>query len=58
MNATEMEMVVKELIKVLRNMSDEDCDSTIPEIAELDLDRIKEELGSWFIEDFGIYRAS
>ncbi|RJS85421.1 hypothetical protein CW713_01475 [Methanophagales archaeon] len=52
--------VVKELMKLLQNMSDsgEDYEGKIVERVESEVNEMKEELGSWFIDDFEIYRAS
>ncbi len=60
MDAVRMAEVVKELIKLLRNMSESggDYDGKIVERAELEVNEVKEELGSWFIDDFAIYQAS
>ena len=60
MDAVRMAEVVKELIKLLRNMSESggDYDGIIVERAELEVNEVKEELGSWFIDDFAIYQAS
>ena len=60
MDAVRMAEVVKELIKLLRNMSESggDYDGKIIERAELEVNEVKEELGSWFIDDFAIYQAS
>ena len=60
MDAVRIAEVVKELMKLLQNMSESegDYDSKIVERAELEVNEIKEELGSWFIDDFEIYQAS
>ena len=52
--------VVKELMKLLQNMSDsgEDYEGKIVERVESEVNEMKEELGPWFIDDFEIYRAS
>ena len=60
MDAIRITEVVKELMKLLQNMSDsgEDYDGKIVERVESEVNAMKEELGSWFIDDFEIYRAS
>jgi hypothetical protein len=60
MDAIRITEVVKELMKLLRNMSEsgEDYDGKIVERVESEVNAMKEELGSWFIDDFEIYRAS
>ncbi len=60
MDAIRITEVVKELMKLLQNMSDsgEDYDGKIEERVESEVNAMKEELGSWFIDDFEIYRAS
>ncbi|MCK4398403.1 MAG: hypothetical protein KAV25_05365 [Methanophagales archaeon] len=60
MDAIRITEVIKELMKLLRNMSDsgEDYDGKIVERVESEVNAMKEELGSWFIDDFEIYRAS
>ena len=60
MDAVRIAEVVKELMKLLQNMSESegDYDSKIVERAELEVNGVKEELGSWFIDDFEIYQAS
>ncbi len=60
MDAVRIAGVVKELMKLLQNMSESegDYDSKIVERAELEVNGVKEELGSWFIDDFEIYQAS
>ncbi|MCK4734446.1 MAG: hypothetical protein KAT65_18465 [Methanophagales archaeon] len=60
MDAVRIAEVVKELMKLLQNMSEseDDYDSKIVERAELEVNEVKEELGSWFIDDFEIYQAS
>lgn len=60
MDAIRITEVIKGLMKLLRNMSDsgEDHDGKIVERVESEVNAMKEELGSWFIDDFEIYRAS
>jgi len=60
MDAIIITEVVKELMKLLQNMSDsgEDYEGKIVERVESEVNEMKEELGSWFIDDFEIYRAS
>ncbi len=60
MDAIRITEVVKELMKLLQNISDsgEDYDGKIEERVESEVNAMKEELGSWFIDDFEIYRAS
>ena len=60
MDAIRITEVIKELMKLLQNMSDsgEDYDGKIVERVESEVNAMKEELGSWFIDDFEIYRAS
>jgi len=60
MDAIRITEVIKGLMKLLQNMSDsgEDHDGKIEERVESEVNAMKEELGSWFIDDFEIYRAS
>lgn len=52
-DATRMTRVLKELMKLLRNMSEEDYETVGYELKE-----IKEELGSWYIADYPLYQGS
>jgi len=52
--------VVKELMRLLQDMSvyGGGYDGKIVERVESEVNELKEELGSWFIDDFEIYQAS
>ncbi len=52
--------VVKELMKMLQNVSElrEDYGGKIVGSVESVVNEMKEQLGSWFIDDFEIYQAS
>ncbi|RLG33055.1 hypothetical protein DRN97_05955 [Methanosarcinales archaeon] len=60
MDAIRITEVVKELIRLLQDMSEHGggYDGKIVERVESEVDKLKEELGSWFIDDFEIYQAS
>lgn len=60
MDAIRITEVVKELIRLLQDMSEHGggYDVKIVERVESEVDELKEELGSWFIDDFEIYQAS
>jgi response regulator RpfG family c-di-GMP phosphodiesterase len=60
MDAIRITEVVKELTSLLQNMSEhgEGYDGKIVERVESEVNKLKEELGSWFIDDFEIYQAS
>jgi len=60
MDAIRITEVVKELMKLLQNMSasGEDDESKTEKRVELEVNAMKEEFGSWFIDDFEIFRAS
>jgi hypothetical protein len=60
MDAVRIAEVIKELVKLLQNTSEfgRDDDIEIVKRVELEVEEIKEELGSWFMNDFEIYQAS
>lgn len=60
MDAIRITEVIKELMKLLQNMSEsgEDYAGEIVKRVEFEVDGIKEELGFWFMDDFEIYQAS
>jgi len=53
MDATTITRVMKELMKLLQAGENYDY-----EIAEYEVEVLKEELGSWFIEDYKLYEGS
>jgi len=58
MDAIRITAIIKELLKLLRNMSGsgEDYDKLF--CIEYELEELKKELGSWFIPDCMIYKGS
>lgn len=52
--------LIKELMKLLRNMSEsgEENDNELVERVGYEVEKIKEELGSWYIADYPLYQAS
>ncbi|MCW3142099.1 MAG: hypothetical protein N2V72_08040 [Methanophagales archaeon] len=60
MDAIRITEVVKELMKLLQNMSEcgEGYDGKIVGRVESEVNELKEQLGSWFIDDFVIFQAS
>lgn len=53
MDAITITRVIKELMKLLRAGEDYDY-----EMVEYEVEMIKKELGSWFIEDYKLYVGS
>jgi len=60
MDAIRITEVVKELMKLLQNVSErgEGYDGKILGRVESEVNELKEQLGSWFIDDFVIFQAS
>nr|QNO52507.1 hypothetical protein CGEPLDJD_00028 [Methanosarcinales archaeon ANME-1 ERB6] len=56
MNEREMGRLIKEVMKLLQNMYEEEVEGG-REIEER-IEEIKRELGSWFIGDYPLYQAS
>lgn len=56
MNKIEMGRLLKEVMKLLQNMYEEEVEGG-REIEER-IEEIKRELGSWFIGDYPLYQAS
>jgi len=56
MNKIEMGRLLKEVMKLLQNMYEEEVEDG-REIEER-IEEIKRELGSWFIGDYPLYQAS
>ena len=56
MNEIEMGRLIKEVMKLLQNMYEEEVEGG-REIEER-IEEIKRELGSWFIGDYPLYQAS
>lgn len=56
----EITRLIVELMKLLQNMSESEAedDNEIVETVDYEVKKIKEELGSWFIDDWQIYQAS
>ena len=57
MDATRITAIIKELLKLLRNMSGSGEDYKLFCI-EYELEELKKELGSWFIPGCVIYKGS
>ena len=66
MDATRMTTVIKELMKLLQNMSESGgnydklfCKQKhLLKMLEDEVEEIKEELGSWYIADYTLYQGS
>ena len=60
MGAIKIVEVIEKLMKLLQKMSvsGEEFDNDMAERIEFEVNAIKEEFGSWFIDDFEIGQAS
>lgn len=60
MDAIKIVEVIEKLMKLLQKMSvsGEEFSSDIVERIEFEVNAIKEEFGSWIIDDFELYQAS
>jgi len=56
MNEREMGRLIKEVMKLLQNMYEEEVEGGRG--IEERIEEIKRELGSWFIGDYPLYQAS
>jgi len=58
MDAIRITAIIKELLKLLRNMSESGEDYLFCMRFGYELEELKKELGSWFIPDCVIYKGS
>ena len=58
MDAIRITAIIKELLKQLQNMSESGEDYLFCMQFEYELEELKKELGSWFIQDCVIYKGS
>ncbi|MCK4398652.1 MAG: hypothetical protein KAV25_06640 [Methanophagales archaeon] len=52
----EITRLINDLIRILQNISEEDYE--IMELRGVEINEIKQELGSWFIADYSLYQGS